>query len=110
MTGWNVICTVVLWVMLVAVAGAAMWLSLTFGMAADMCPTGGCPSVPFGIDALIYPVTWGGIGLAFAVAVVGPFVSLWRRWHMLIWPTVAIGIVVASFLAGFAMTAYSQQY
>jgi hypothetical protein len=29
---------------------------------------------------------------------------------MLIWPAVATGIVIASFLAGFVMTAFSQQY
>jgi hypothetical protein len=86
-----------------------MWLSLFFGFATDMCPTASCPPVPLGIDELIYPVTWAGIGVAFAVAVIGPFVSWWRRWYMLIWPAVGTGFVIASFLAGFAMTALSQQ-
>ena len=108
--GWDVVCTVALWVVLVVSAGTAMWLSLFFGFATDMCPTDGCPPTPLGIDDLIYPVTWGGIGVAFAIAVIGPFVSLWRRWYMLIWPTVGIGVVIASFIAGFAMIAYSQQY
>jgi hypothetical protein len=77
-------CTVALWVVLVLAAGTAMWLSLLFGFATDTCPTAGCPPVPLGIDELIYLVTWGGIGVAFAFAVIGPFVSLWRHWHMLI--------------------------
>jgi hypothetical protein len=96
--------------MLVLSAGTAMWLSLFFAFTSDTCPTADCPPVPLGIDELIYPVTWGGIGVGFAVAVIGPFVSLWRRWYMLIWPAVAIGVVIASFVAGFAMTAFSQQY
>jgi hypothetical protein len=79
-------------------------------LSTNTCPTAGCPAVPPKIDELIYPVKWGGIGVAFAVAVVDPFVSLWRRRYMLIWPAVAIGIVIASFVAGFAMTAFSQQY
>jgi len=64
-TGWDVICTIALWVVLVLAAGTAMWLSLFFGFATDTCPTAGCPPVPLGIDELIYPVTWGGIGVAF---------------------------------------------
>jgi hypothetical protein len=46
MTGWDVICTVALWVVLVVAAGTAMWLSLFFGFAADTCPTAGGPPVP----------------------------------------------------------------
>jgi hypothetical protein len=55
-------------------------------------------------------VAWGGIAVAFAVAVIGPFVSVWRRWYMVIRLAVGIGIVIASFVAGFAMTSFSQQY
>jgi hypothetical protein len=51
-------------------------------------------------------VTWGGIG----VTVIGPFVSSWRRWYMLISPAITTGIVIASFSAGFGMTAFSQHY
>lgn len=95
---------------LVLAAGTAMRLSLFFGFATDTCPTAGCPPVPRGIEELIYPVTWGGIGVAFAVAVIGPFVSLWRRWYMLVCPAVGTGIVIASYVAAFATTALSQQY
>jgi hypothetical protein len=97
-------------VVLVLAAGTAMRLSLFFGFATDTCPTAGCPPVPRGIEELIYPVTWGGIGVAFAVAVIGPFVSLWRRWYMLVCPAVGTGIVIASYVAAFATTALSQQY
>lgn len=110
LTSWDVVCTVALWAVLVAAAAAGMWLSLFFGFAADTCPTDGCPPVPLSIDEWVYPVTWGGIGVALALAVIGPFVSLWRRWYMLIWPAIGIGIVIASWVAGFAMTAYSQTY
>lgn len=107
---WDVICTIVVWVVLLVAAAAAAWLSLLFAFATDKCPTDGCPPVPFGIDAWIYPVTWGGIGLALAVAAIGPLVSIRRRWYMFVWPVVAIGMVVKSFLAGFAMTGFSARY
>jgi len=65
---------------------------------------------PLGIDEWVYPVTWGGVGVAFVVAAVGPLVSLWRRWYMFIWPAVAVGVVIVSYLAGFALTEFSEKY
>ena len=55
-------------------------------------------------------MTWGGVGVAFVVAAVGPLVSLWRRWYMFIWPAVAVGVVIVSYLAGFALTEFSEKY
>jgi len=48
--------------------------------------------------------------VAFVVAAVGPLVSLWRRWYMFIWPAVAVGVVIVSYLAGFALTEFSEKY
>ncbi len=106
---WDVICTAVAWSVLVMAAVAATWISLFFAFATDSC-SGDCPPVPYGIDNLIYPVTWGGIALALIMATFGPVVSLWRRWYMFVWPIVALGIVIVSIVAGFAMTSFSARY
>lgn len=109
-TGSDVLYTVAAWVILAVIAATALWFSLFFGFAADGCPTDGCPAVPLNIDELVYPVTWGGIAVGLAVAALGPIVSLWRHRRMWIWPVVGIGIVIAAFAAGVAMTAYSQTF
>jgi hypothetical protein len=106
---WDVICTAVAWSVLFMAAAAATWVSLFFAFATDSC-SGDCPPVPYGIDNLIYPVTWGGIAVALIMATFGPVVSIWRRWYMFVWPTVALGIVIVSIVAGFAMTAFSARY
>lgn len=107
---WDVICTAILSAVLLMVAAGAAWLSLFFAFAADKCPSDGCQPVPYRVDAFIYPVTWGGIGLALLIGAVGPFLSAWRRWRMFFWPLIAIGIVIAGLMAGFAMTSYSARY
>ena len=107
---WDVICSAVLWAILFIAAAVAAWLSLFFAFASDACPTDGCQPVPFHIDAFIYPVTWGGIGIALLLATAGSLVSVWRRWYMFFWPLIGIGTVMTSFLAGFAMTAYSARH
>jgi uncharacterized protein involved in exopolysaccharide biosynthesis len=55
-------------------------------------------------------VTWGGIGVAVLVGVVGPLISVWRRWRMFFWSVIAVCLVIASLVAGFAMTAYSARH
>lgn len=107
---WDVICTAVLSAVLLMVAAGAAWLSLFFAFAADKCPSDGCQPVPYHVDAFIYPVTWGGIGLALLIGAVGPLLSVWRRWRMFFWLLTAIGIAIAGLMAGFAMTSYSAQY
>lgn len=103
---WDVICTVAVWVVLVILAVTAAWLSSLPGFAADMCRTDNCP--PLGLDDLFYPVTRGGTVAAFVVAVIGPFVSLRRRHSMFIWPVLAVGILIVSYVAGYAMTVVGQ--
>lgn len=107
---WDVICTAALSAVLLVMAAVAAWLSRFFAFAADKCPSDGCQPVPHHVDAFIYPVTWGGIGFALLIGAVGPFLSLWRRWRMFFWSLTAIGIVIASVVAGFAMTSYSARF
>ncbi len=106
---WDVICTAVAWSVLVMAALAAGWVSLFFAFATDSC-SGDCPPVPYGIDNWIYPVTWGGIAVALLMGTLGPLISISRRWYMVIWPLVALVIVIVSIVAGFAMTAFSARY
>lgn len=107
---WDVISTVAVSIVLVIGAGMAAWMSLYFGQTRQMCHTDGCPAIPLGRGEWFYPVTWGGTLGAFVIAAIGPFVSL--RWHrpMWIWPVIAIVIVIASYIAGYAMTGFGERY
>jgi hypothetical protein len=105
----DVIATVTLWATAGIAAAISLYLSLFFGFAADGC-SGSCPPVPLNLDEWIYPVTWGGIVVAFAVGFVGTCIALWRGWYMWVWPTAALAIVVLAFVAGAAMTEFSQSY
>jgi hypothetical protein len=107
---WDVICTVA---MLAAIAVAAVttdWVSLLFGFLNDMCTGDTCAPVPYGVDFYIYPVVWGGVGAAFAAALIGPFVSLLKGWYMSFWPVLALALVFLSSLAGSALTAFSAHF
>jgi len=95
---------------LVVVAIATDWYSGLFGFLTDVCTGDECPPVPFGVDFYIYPVVWGGIGAAFAAALLGPVVSLLKGWYLSFWPLLAIAIVVFSSVAGSTLTAYSVPY
>lgn len=107
---WDVISTVAVSIVLVIGAGMAAWMSLYFGHARQMCATEGCPAIPVGNGDWFYPVTWGGTLGAFVIAAIGPFFSLrWRR-PMWIWPVIAIGIIVVSYVVGFAVTGFGEGY
>ena len=95
---------------LVVVAIATDWYSGLFGFLTDVCTGDECPPVPFGVDFYIYPLVWGGIGAAFAAALLGPVVSLLKGWYLSFWPLLAIAIVVFSSVAGSTLTAYSVPY
>jgi hypothetical protein len=107
---WDVICTIAIWAVVVAVATATNVPLRLFGFIADVCPADSCPPAPFGIDLWIYPVVWGGLGAAAAAAVIGPFVSLVKGWYLFFWPLLAVAIVMLSSLAGSAITAFSEPY
>jgi hypothetical protein len=107
---WDVICTVALLSALVVAAITTDWESALFGFLEDVCTGDTCAPVPYGLDFYIYPVVWGGVGAAFAAALIGPFVSLLKGWYMSFWPVIAIVLVFLSSLAGSALTAFSVRY
>lgn len=107
---WDVICTTAMLAALVVAAITTDWESLLFGFLTDVCTGDTCAPVPYGIDFYIYPVVWGGVGAAFAAALIGPFVSLLKGWYMSFWPVIAIVLVILSSLAGSALTAFSAHY
>jgi hypothetical protein len=107
---WDVSCLVALLVLLGAVVFGTDWYSWLFGFLKDVCTGDTCPPVPFGVDFYIYPVVWGGIGAAIAAALLGPFVSLLKGWHLSFWPVLAIAIVLLSSGAGTALTDFSSTY
>ncbi|BBY08518.1 hypothetical protein [Mycobacterium noviomagense] len=107
---WDVICTVAIWAVAVAVATTTTWPARLYGFTDDICAADSCPPAPFGINYWIYPVVWGGLGAACAAAVIGPFVSLVKGWYMFFWPLLAIGIVAVSSVAGSVLTAFSEHY
>jgi hypothetical protein len=107
---WDVFFAVTLLATLVVVAIATDWYSGLFGFLTDVCTGDECPPVPFGVDFYIYPLVWGGIGAAFAAALLGPVVSLLKGWYLSFWPLLAIAIVVFSSVAGSTLTAYSVPY
>jgi hypothetical protein len=107
---WDVICALALLAALVFATTATDWGSRLFSFLHDVCTGDDCPRVPYGVDFLIYPVVWGGIGAAVAAAVVGPVVSLLKGWYLSFWPLLAIAIVVLSCVAGSILTAFSEPY
>lgn len=105
---WDLISTVAVSIVLVVGAAMAAWISLYYGYARDSCLTADCPPAPLRTDTWFYPVTWAGTLSALVVAAIGPVVSL--RWHrpMWIWPVIGIGVVIASYAVGFAVTEFAE--
>lgn len=107
---WDVVGTMAMLTVLFVAAITTDWWSELFGFLKDVCTGDTCPPAPYGIDFYIYPVVWGGIGAAFAAAVIGPFVSLLKGWYMTFWPVLAFSIVMLSSLVGSVLTAFSAPY
>lgn len=107
---WDVACTVVLTTLLVILATTTDWPSRLFGFLADVCTDETCTPAPFGIDFYIFPVVWGGVGAAFAAAIIGPLVSLVKGWYMSFWPVLALVLVIGAAVTGSAITAFSNNY
>jgi hypothetical protein len=78
----------------------AVSFSFFFVMATDSCGARHCE-----YDALgaAYLVTWGGIGLAILVGVVGIIVAAIRTLTMWFWPAGSLLIIVASTGAGLSL-------
>lgn len=74
----------------------SFFFSWFFAMATDAC---GSQCNTAALD-WAYPVTWGGILLAGGVALVGMRMAGKPRWPMWIWPTVALALIVVTFLIG----------
>jgi hypothetical protein len=83
-----------------ALAGVAALGSLAFSfffvMATDSCGTQ-CDSATLNAA---YLVTWGGVGVAVLIGAAGVIVAAVRGWVMWIWPTLALGLIVAALGVG----------
>ena len=86
--------------MLSAIAGIAALGSLSFSfffvMATDSCGTQ-CDSATLNAA---YLVTWGGVGVAVLIGAAGVIIAAVRGWVMWIWPTLALGLIVAALGVG----------
>lgn len=78
-------------------AAVSLALSPFFVMATDACGSDDCD---FSRLTLAYVVTWGGIGLAAVVAIVGMVRAARRGTPMWKWPALALLLVVVTFAAG----------
>jgi hypothetical protein len=107
---WDLIATITLVVLLVILATATTWPTRLYGFLHEVCSDETCGLVPFGIDAYIYPVVWGGIGAAIAAAGIGPFVSLLKGWYMSFWPVLSLAIIMVSSVVGDSLTVFSTRY
>lgn len=110
MAPWDVVATITLLALLLALATVTTWPTKLFGFLAYVCTEDTCGPVPFGIDMYIYPVVWGGIGAAIAAAGIGPFVSLLKGWYMSFWPVLSLTILMVSSVAGSMITIFSARY
>jgi hypothetical protein len=83
-----------------AIAGIAALGSLSFSfffvMATDSCGTQ-CDSATLNAA---YLVTWGGVGVAVLIGAAGVIIAAVRGWVMWIWPTLALGLIVAALGVG----------
>ncbi|WP_051465284.1 hypothetical protein [Mycobacterium genavense] len=107
---WDLVATLTLVTLLIILATATTWPTKLYGFLGEVCSDESCGLVPFGIDAYIYPVVWGGIGAAIAAAGIGPFVSLLKGWHMSFWPVLSLALIMVSSVIGDALTVFSARY
>jgi len=95
--------SVVLCVLAVLAAVGSVLSSFFFVMATDSCGTDDCD---FSRITWAYAVTWGGVGLALLIALIGLIVAARRGTVMWVWPALALVVVIAA-LAGGAQLASS---
>ncbi len=110
LAAWDVVSTVALLAVLVALATATTWPTRLFGFLEHVCADETCGPVPFGVDYYIRPLVWGGIGAAIAAALVGPLVSILKGWYMSFWPVLALTLIMVSSVAGSMLTTFSERY
>jgi len=91
------VATVVLATLTVMATLVSLFFSPFFVMATDSCGHDNCR------DSMVtwaYAVTWGGVGIAAVVAVVGMIAAARRKTAMWVWPALALLLVVATFVIG----------
>ncbi len=94
--------TVLMSVLAGLAALASVGMSPFFVMATDPCAARACDESKL---TWAYLLTWGGVGVAVVVAVVGMRMAKRRGTAMWIWPALALVLVVATFAGGFALAA-----
>lgn len=93
----DAVATVIMFV-LASIAGAlSVSFSFFFVMATDSCSGNNCDT-----SALdwAYLVTWGGVGLAAAIAVGGIIIAAARKRVMWVWPTIALVLIIVAVVVG----------
>jgi hypothetical protein len=95
----DVVATVVILVLAAVTASLSLVFSLFFGMATDACGDN-CDTAP--LD-WVYPVTWGGIAIGAIVAIAGVVIAAARGRIMWVWPTIALVLIVVTFVIGAAL-------
>ncbi|HEY0227568.1 MAG TPA: hypothetical protein VGC05_14500 [Mycobacterium sp.] len=93
----DVIATAVLLAVDAAAAVGSLWISLLFTMATDPCGPDNCNTAA--LD-WAYLVTWGGIGVAAVIAIVGTAIAAKRRRVMWVWPAAALVLIIVAVVAG----------
>ncbi|WIM86532.1 hypothetical protein PT015_16750 [Candidatus Mycobacterium wuenschmannii] len=85
--------TVILSVLAGAGALGAVAFSFFFIMATDSCGSRKCD-----YDALgaAYLTTWGGVGVAVLIGVIGVIVTAIGKWTMWFWPAASLVIIAVS--------------
>jgi hypothetical protein len=92
--------TVLLCALAALAALGSVLASFFFVMATDSCGTDNCD---FSKITWAYVVTWGGIGLAVVIAVVGVIAAARRRTVMWVWPALAFFVVIVALAGGAAL-------
>ena len=93
----DTVATAVLGALAVLAAAGAVLVSPFFVMATDSCGSDNCDMSRI---TLAYVVTWGGVALAAAIAVLGIVRAARRHRTMWHWPAVALAMVAVSFALG----------
>ena len=92
----DIVITTVMSVLAAAAGLGSFCYSLFFAMATDACDT---PALAAAIG-WAYVVVWGGIAIAVIMTVAGIIIAAVRGRFMWIWPTLALGLIVVSFVIG----------
>jgi len=94
--------TVVMCIVAALAASGSVMSSLFFVMATDSCGTDNCDVSKIG---WAYAVSWGGVGMAVVIVVVGLIAAARRGTAMWVWPTLALIVVVSTLAGGAALAA-----